>query len=326
MANNNNDKNNKNGKNGTESILSRIASRAMKGMRRGANIPENQGILQTLAQRASSPTGQFYATLADPNAYYDKQGFGSAGTGMRSAQQAHQGAETARAAMQAKGIATPTSRLNSATSIHNKLQGELGIGVPVPHPLTGKMVDYNSLDKHMKAFYVKEFQARLMGMDDKQVDAMLKKQFATLHAKKEEYNKVRAAMTPEQKKEEDDSNNAIVAGYNKVVRFMDKTGDYLERDFDILMPALKKLMAATGEINVKKGLESLMEAIEGGATGIYDWVTGSQSAPVPNKGGGGLPPAASAQPPPGGGLPPAASAQRPNPFTPATNRRKLLQP
>ena len=179
MANNNNDKNNK-----TEGILRRIVNGAVEGMRTGLNVEKNRGILETLAKRASSKEGQFYATLADPNAYYDKQGFGSAGTGMRAAQQAYQGSETARAAMKAKGVATPTSQLASATSIHNKLQGELGIGQFVPHPLTGDMVNYNSMDGTLQAFYVKEFQSRLMGMNDEQVDAMLQKQFAKLNKMK----------------------------------------------------------------------------------------------------------------------------------------------
>ena len=223
--------------NKTESILSRIANRAMKGMRRGANIPENQGILQTLAQRASSPTGQFYATLADPNAYYDKQGFGSAGTGMRSAQQAHQGAETARAAMQAKGIATPTSQLASATSLHNKLQGDYGVGKPVPHPITGEIVDYNALDGTLQSFYVKEFQARLMGLNDGQVRAMLKKQFAKLTKMKEIQEKTRNEMKkrdPEEYKKWVQKNKDSVAfwtEYNKKYGYKPTAGEPGNVDF-----------------------------------------------------------------------------------------------
>jgi len=144
--------------NQTESILSRIASRAMKGMRRGANIPENQGILQTLAQRASSPTGQFYATLADPNAYYDKQGFGSAGTGMRAATGARQAAikgeadvGLTKAKSAASGYATPTARLNAARAVWSKYMGDGYGSIDVADPNNpGKVIPFSALSKQQQ--------------------------------------------------------------------------------------------------------------------------------------------------------------------------------
>ena len=169
---NNNDKNNKNGKNGTESILSRIASRAMKGMRRGANIPENQGILQTLAQRASSPTGQFYATLADPNAYYDKQGFGSAGTGMRTAQQAHQGAQSALAKQRAVGMPTPTAMLNNKRLVWSELMGDEYGGVMIPDPRrpvnedgSPNLVDFRTLPEPIRISVADHIVKKMGGID-----------------------------------------------------------------------------------------------------------------------------------------------------------------
>jgi len=144
--------------NKTEGILSRIVKRTVEGMRTGLNVEKNKGILATLAERASSPTGQFYATLADPNAYYDKQGFGSAGTGMRAATGARQAAikgeadvGLTKAKSAASGYATPTARLNAARAVWSKYMGDGYGSIDVADPNNpGKVMPFSALSKQQQ--------------------------------------------------------------------------------------------------------------------------------------------------------------------------------
>ena len=172
-------------KNKTEGILGRIVDGAIKGMRTGLNVEKNRGILETLAERASSKEGQFYATLADPNAYYDKQGFGSAGTGMRSAQGAYQGAVLAKAKARAAGMPTPTAMLNNKRLVWSELMGDEYGGVMVPDPRNpvgedGKpnLIDFRLLPEEIR-ISIADHVVKKMGGIDVTNHPMALKQFQT---------------------------------------------------------------------------------------------------------------------------------------------------
>ena len=168
MANNNNDKNNK-----TEGILGRIVKRAVQAVRTGANIPEGKTILGEFARRASTKEGQFYATLADPNAYYDKQGFGSAGTGMRAAQGAYQGAVLAKAKARAAGMPTPTAMLNNKRLVWSELMGnETDGGAMMPDPRdpvnadgTPNLIDFRELPEEIRISVADHIVKKMGGID-----------------------------------------------------------------------------------------------------------------------------------------------------------------